>query len=103
MTILPVGLRPPGGPRGQNPKNKKKVRALKEAGAQWRPHAAFVCLVKKNKSAEQFVSGRAHNLVISLPGRSVIILPGILCKKNGHETDLEMSPRPLGSTVFEEI
>ena len=23
--------------------------------------------------------------------------------KNGHETDLEMSPRPLGTTVFEEI
>ena len=22
---------------------------------------------------------------------------------NGHETDLEMSPRPLGTTVFEEI
>ena len=25
------------------------------------------------------------------------------CEKNGHETDLEMSPRPLGTTVFEEI
>ena len=24
-------------------------------------------------------------------------------QKNGHETDLEMSPRPLGTTVFEEI
>ena len=24
-------------------------------------------------------------------------------KKIGHETDLEMSPRPLGTTVFEEI
>ena len=23
--------------------------------------------------------------------------------KNGHETDLEMSPRPLGTTIFEEI
>ena len=24
-------------------------------------------------------------------------------EQNGHETDLEMSPRPLGTTVFEEI
>ena len=28
---------------------------------------------------------------------------GMINKKNGHETDLEMSPRPLGTTVFEEI
>ena len=27
----------------------------------------------------------------------------IFNRKNGHETDLEMSPRPLGTTVFEEI
>ena len=26
-----------------------------------------------------------------------------VAEKNGHETDLEMSPRPLGTTVFEEI
>ena len=23
--------------------------------------------------------------------------------KNGHETDLKMSPRPLGTTIFDEI
>ena len=27
----------------------------------------------------------------------------LMKNKNGHETDLEMSPRPLGATVFEEI
>ena len=34
------------------------------------------------------------------PGKEIV---RIREKQNGHETDLEMSPRPLGTTIFEEI
>ena len=34
------------------------------------------------------------------PGREIVWTHE---NKNGHETDLEMSPRPLGTTIFEEI
>ena len=33
----------------------------------------------------------------------VVVVVVAVVEKNGHETDLEMSPGPLGTTVVEEI
>ena len=74
ITIMPVGLRPPGGPGGQ----KSETFCWK-----WSQ-----------------VSKGSNNIRKYIKNTSKMIHFEMFFH---HETDLEMSPRPLGTTVFEEI
>ena len=45
----------------------------------------------------------ARGLDDILSQSEIVVVALYIAEKNGHETDLEMSPRLLGTTVFEEI
>ena len=99
-----VGLLPPGDPKVGPPNEifeaeseifETKSKKFKAAYTEPDP-----LHLKVNKQTPKIKNGSMVTIDINRPS---IICEYISRKKKGHETDLEMSPRPLGTTVFEEI